>query len=268
LWDLGTGKKALQVPDRDREVSAVGLSPDGRFLLMGTDRGAICIWDLLVDREVGRFEGHRGGVCALSCSVHGHLASGSDDSTVLIWDLDRAVAKCRRRAGLKQADMVALWAALADADALKGNRAVWQLALAPAKSVSWVKKHLRPVRPDRRVERLVRDLGSADYEDRERAMKQLAELGEKAEYALRAALLGATDLEVRRRAGRLLKAIQGRPLPALQRRSLALLEQIGSAEAREHLRQLAKGAPGARLTLEAQAALERLAGRGRPKAAP
>ena len=62
-----------------------------------------------------------------------------------------------------------------------------------------MKKHLQPVRPAPRIERLVRDLGSADYEARERATKQLADLGEKAEYALRAALLGGTDLEVRRR---------------------------------------------------------------------
>src|SRR5262249_10145617 len=126
----------------------------------------------------------------------------------------------------------------------------------------------RPARQEPRIDRLVRDLGSIDYQTRENATRQLAALGDKAEEALRATLLSGGDLEVRRRAERLLRPLAGRTLPAAQRRCLALLEQIGSAEGREHLRQLAKGAPGARLTLEAQAALERLAGRGRLRAAP
>jgi hypothetical protein len=43
-----------------------------------------------------------------------------------------------------------------------------------------------------------------------------------------------------------------------QLRAVELLESLGSAEARQVLETLAKGAPGARLTKEARAALDRL----------
>jgi WD40 repeat protein len=269
VWELGTGKPLLRVPDRRREVRALCLSGDGRFVMLGTSRGAIKLWDLLTGREVGRLPGHRGAVCSLALSPGGHLGSGSEDTTILVWDLEKTLAKWRCPASLKNPELRALRTALTGDDALKANRAVWRLALAPDQALPWLRKHLRPASaPDARVALLVRDLGSADYQTRENATRQLAALGEKAEDALRAAVLRGGDLEARRRAERLLRPLAGRTLPAAQRRCLALLEQIGSAEAREQLRQLAKGAPGARLTLEAQAALERLARRGRFKAAP
>ena len=76
--------------------------------------------------------------------------------------------------------------------------------------------------------------------------------------------------------------MQGKPSPELQQRverllarqhtltgedlrtwrALSALEHAGTAEARQRLEELAKGAAGARLTREAQAALERLARRG------
>jgi hypothetical protein len=47
---------------------------------------------------------------------------------------------------------------------------------------------------------------------------------------------------------------QGRPEP----RAVRVLEAVGTPAARELLESLAKGAPTARLTIEAKAALERL----------
>jgi hypothetical protein len=44
----------------------------------------------------------------------------------------------------------------------------------------------------------------------------------------------------------------------MQIRAVEILEEIGTAAAREWLAKLAKGGAGAPLTLEAQAALERL----------
>jgi hypothetical protein len=46
------------------------------------------------------------------------------------------------------------------------------------------------------------------------------------------------------------------------RRAIVVLEQLGRAAARQELRKLAGGAPGAEATREAKAALERLAKRG------
>src|SRR5262249_49925638 len=79
--------------------------------------------------------------------------------------------------------------------------------------------------------------------------------------ALRRALGGRPALEVRKRLEGLLEKALLRPPtgPELQAlRAVEALEKIASPEARQVLRGLAKGAPEARLTREAMAALGRL----------
>jgi hypothetical protein len=85
-------------------------------------------------------------------------------------------------------------------------------------------------------------------------------LGEVAHPALRAALAARPSEEFRRRAEQLL---EGPPSRERLRtvRALEVLEHVGTAEARAVFAALAQGAPAARLTREAQSALERLAGR-------
>jgi hypothetical protein len=142
-------------------------------------------------------------------SPDGRLASGSDDATVLVWDVEKILAGWRRPQVLQDAEVQALGAALAEADVLKANRAVWRLALAPEQAVPWLRKRLKPARPPQpRIQRLVRDLGSDEYQTREHATKALPGLGEKAEVALRAVLRESSDLEVRRRAARILKQVK------------------------------------------------------------
>jgi hypothetical protein len=90
---------------------------------------------------------------------------------------------------------------------------------------------------------------------------QLAELAELAEPLLLQTLFTVPSAEVRSQIEALLARLG--PLPATpeglrQRRALLVLEQVGSAAARAHLERLAQGAPGARLTRDARAALDRL----------
>jgi hypothetical protein len=107
-------------------------------------------------------------------------------------------------------------------------------------------------------------LGSEDYATRERATRELEEVAEGAAPRLRAALAAKPDQEVRRRLERILARVElgdWAPGPLRTLRSIELLEQIGGPEARRVLQGLARGAPGARLTQEAQASLDRLARR-------
>ncbi len=94
-------------------------------------------------------------------------------------------------------------------------------------------------------------------------MHELERLGCLIEGPLEKAVKTASALEARRRLGRLLDAARGVPGPVEVRRIRAIhvLELIGSPEARTVLQLLAKGAPAARQTWEAQAALDRLAKR-------
>jgi hypothetical protein len=99
-------------------------------------------------------------------------------------------------------------------------------------------------------------------------MRELEELGELAEAALRKMLAGKPSLEARRRAEELLEKLRG-PLPAGERlrslRAVEVLEHAGTESARELLTRLASGAPEARLTREAKGALQRLTAAGPPR---
>jgi hypothetical protein len=109
-----------------------------------------------------------------------------------------------------------------------------------------------------RLRRLIAGLADDDFAVREAAQRELEKLGDVALPALRKEVEKTSSAEVRRRAGEVLKAprrLSGEQLRAL--RGVEVLEQLGTAEARQHLAALAKGAPGSRLTDTARAALER-----------
>jgi hypothetical protein len=125
---------------------------------------------------------------------------------------------------------------------------------------------LRPTTPvtEADLAKWIADLDSRKYDVREAAMAELGKAEELAQPALRKFLAGKPDLESRRRVERLLG--KRGPSPETQRasRALAVLEQTGTAEARQVLEALAKGAPEARLTQEARASLERSRARSSP----
>ena len=112
-----------------------------------------------------------------------------------------------------------------------------------------------------RVAALIARLDSDEFADREQAAEALAKLGGPAAPALRKALAGKPSAEQRRQLEGLLRKLEGPPTgPELQAiRALEVLESIATPEARAVLKTLAGGAPGARLTEEASAALARLA---------
>src|SRR5262249_18372006 len=129
----------------------------------------------------------------------------------------------------------------------------------------FLRQKLRPVRFDARgIARLVADLDDDDYKVREKARAELERLDTLAGPALLAALAKGPPLEARGRIEPLLAHLEARtPGPEWVRlwRALEVLEQVGTAEARAALAVVAEGAPDAPLTVEAKAALARLAQR-------
>jgi RNA polymerase sigma factor (sigma-70 family) len=302
VCDAATGKELMRLPVESKMTTALAFSPDGAFVALGEDpwKGEkVQVWEVATMLLVARLEtglvthlaftsdGRHlitagteplqlwdlaSGKAVAGRPIHAHsLALGGDgrtvatghlDTTVLLWDLP---APARPAIPLSDADLEACWADLAGFDGGRALAALARLADVPGQAVPLLRDRLRPVQPPAADElrRLLADLDDADFARREAASKQLTELGELAEAALRGALRGEPSPEVRRRVEALLAGLRLVQTPEARRhlRAVRVLEGVSSAEARRLLERLAEGAPEARLTREAKASLERWARR-------
>jgi WD40 repeat protein len=280
LWSVATGrrlhlfeKQGAVTPEGIQIWESLAFSADGRILATIGQNHVIHLWEVATGQEVSRFQGHEGWLASLAFAPDGRtLASGSLDTTVLLWDASGLGLQGRATAyAIAPHDLPTLWADLSDAVASKAHRALWSLVAAPKQAVPFLQEQLRPASvPDpARMTQLLGDLDSQRFAVRQKASRELEDLAELAEPMLRKTLNGKPSLEVRRRIEQLLdkqeeKALSGNRLRDL--RALMVLERIGTLEARKLVETLAKGAPQAQLTQEAQASLERLA--KRPPAVP
>ena len=152
----------------------------------------------------------------------------------------------------------------------RADRAIRLFAAAPAQSMPLLRTRLQPVAPPnaKRIQQLVANLDNKQFAVRDRAMKELSQLGELAGTALRQALERGPDLEFRRRIETLLARSTETTVPAPEKlralRAVEVLEGLGTDEARGMLETLAGGAPESHLTREAAATLRRLAHRAEP----
>ena len=70
-----------------REVYAVAVSPDGRWVVSGSPDNTLRIWDPGSGACLRTLQGHTGGVEAVAMSPDGRrVVSGSWDKTLRIWD--------------------------------------------------------------------------------------------------------------------------------------------------------------------------------------
>jgi|GEM_PF-3576963 len=96
---LADGKVAKEIDVARRGLSAPPVfSPDGKLLAFATTagfgpqaHGAITIVDWSTGKPAGGFKGHSAPIACLAFAPDGKtLASGSYDTTVLLWDVDKA----------------------------------------------------------------------------------------------------------------------------------------------------------------------------------
>ncbi len=257
LFEIATGQlvETLALPEDQR----LAFSPDGRWLAAGNR-----VYDLALGRELGVLPGHSGRILTLSFSPDGRrLATASSDQTVLVWDAAWPTLPRPRLPAPAQLNPDALWQDLAQPEAERAWRAVWRLALAPEQSLPLLRRNLKPAEtPDPgRLACLLRGLEDDAFAKRDAARKEILRIGEGAVPALRQRLRDTPSADLKRLVEGLREEIEPRPNATqclLAGRAIAVLERIGSAEARQLLRRLADGAEGHSRTEMARAALERL----------
>jgi WD40 repeat protein len=276
LLNARTGKEMGRIASNNPNSSLhLAFSPDGRFLAAGVvpqnrvgvanatlDAPVVEIWELASGQLRTRFAGHSGGVTCLAFSPDGAtLASGSMDTTILLWDV--AGTSGKKLPPLADAELAAAWQTLATKDG-KLDATIRRLVQTPA-TTAFLKKHLEPAKSvkvdDEALEKLVADLDSSNFQKRQAATKELIRLGERAATVLDQALEQKPSIEATRRMQEVLDTIARRePTPAeLQAiRAVEILERIDTVEARALLTALSKGDSAARTTQEAAAALKRL----------
>jgi hypothetical protein len=158
------------------------------------------------------------------------------------------------------------WGALTSSDAAVGFQAQGRFLAEPGEAVAWFAARLKAAAlPDpARVKAMIADLDDKNFTSRARATAYLKEHWPATEAALRAVAARPSSEEARLRAEGILRDMEKAITPAGALRALRaaeVLEWVGTKEALALLRELARGAPEARLSSEAAAACKRLAGR-------
>jgi RNA polymerase sigma factor (sigma-70 family) len=260
VWDVATGRAVATLAAGPRNGAAnAAFAPDGRTLATASADGVVRLWEVATWKVRAEFRGHRHRVTALAFGPDGRLFTGGLDTVVLGWDV-------RPPRGPDRGTVADAWAALADADAKAGFQAQGRFLAESGEAVKWFAARLSPAAvPDpSRVKALIADLNHANFATRARATAALKEHWPVTAAALRAVMAKASSDEARRRAEGIVREMEkGVAPPDVLRalRAAEVLEWIATKEARALLRELANGGPGARLTVEAAAACQRLEGR-------
>ena len=64
-------------------------SPDGRYVLTGSEDNTARLWDAQTGQELRRFAGHTEAVYGVAFAPNGRqIATASADGTARLWDLD------------------------------------------------------------------------------------------------------------------------------------------------------------------------------------
>lgn len=271
IWEVATHQMIAKIgPESTGDVRTIAMSPNGRFLAWaaGADP-ALHVVDLGQSQKDQPIRGHSSTVTGLAFSPDGRrLASGSADTTVLVWAAPAWEPVATKRPALANDDLEKIWLQLAQSnDASRVYESIASGVAAPEQLVPFLKNRLVEGKKAKATADLIADLDDKMFAVRQRAFDELEARGEVARPDLVKTIDAKPSLEMRKRLDDLLLAIdqrKGRPSPEELRqiRAVQMLEWIGSADARKVLGDLSKGSPAMWQTQEAKGALERLAKRG------
>jgi hypothetical protein len=250
-------REKVRVFSLERQASAV-LGPGGQYLLRLVGDTTVEIYEpFVLQRAVAkvatpcrpeRFEFSRDG---------SRVAASLSDASIMVWDTTPwRVQLSEQLSRAVPTDLASLWADLAK-DATTGLRAARLLSASGDRAVALLgEKIATKTAPDEAgIKRRIADLDSPVFAKRERAEQELRDLSVQTEEQLREALRADPSLEMRRRLGKLLKAIETRSLTTAENRELRAvqaLEWMDCDSARALLAKWSRGEPTATLTKAAK----------------
>jgi RNA polymerase sigma factor (sigma-70 family) len=256
LRDPNTGFKLKTLEGHNDVAWMTSFSPSGKWLASSGDH-TVRIWEVATGKELLCLKGHEGRAYqALFGADSRTVLSSSLDLTALLWSIHP------KPASNQPISLDTLWADLGGEPA-QAYRATWAMADDPKASSAFLRQKISPVKltvDEKRVKKLLEDLDSKRFQDRQSATLALKELGLAAEAALREALKTTKSAEVRTRITQILDDLKHEPTSEDVRRSRAVqaLELAGTAEAEAVLAEWAAGSVYAPLTEDAGATLKRL----------
>ncbi len=269
VWESTTGKPIADLPTNRSSVGQAGFHPNHRLVFISNFDG-ITFWDLVTKKpvynrpmpEAIRSSTTKGtyASCVAFSPDGSRMATGHPDGTILIWDLP---IKLTPLEPIDAKTLETIRATLESADAANAWELIWRLSETPAQALPALRKRLKPIEAMtlQQLQPMIAGLDDNAFTRREQAMKQLRELGPRAEAGLREAKNGNLSEEQRKRVEQLLTAIRDpktslTPTELGDIRAVHILAQLGTHEAKKLLKELAKGAESARLTQAAKDALE------------
>jgi len=235
-------------------------SPSGWLLAVACDN-SVRVFDTASWQEVARYDGHDATVDNVCFGKDDAtlISSSAEEGTALVWSL-------KTSAGPQPPDPAKLWADLVG-EGPAVRRAVWAAAQHPEQAIKLFRdKWPIPSKPDdpKLVAKLIGDLDSATFEDREAAKAALEKMGRRVEAELKKTAEETSSAEVKRRIELILARLAGPEAAdysaeeAREFRAVWALELAGTPEAQKLLKEWSVGKVGIRLGAASTAALKRL----------
>ncbi len=88
LWDMPQGFERSRLPAHEAPVTSVAYSPDGRYIVTGSEDGTARLWDVATSEPLVCLETEEGQVLTVAFAPDGRtVATGHSDKTIRLWSV-------------------------------------------------------------------------------------------------------------------------------------------------------------------------------------